>query len=210
MCCGSQILLLSGLHCQYHLDSKKIHGGQDHGDESIYYGDAEQRPKYQPNFKSQATCALIESQRWPRAIDIQLRSIHVQAVGKVRPIGTQHIDSRCHNIAAHLRARACESSNFWLVLLACLALEVLEYDIIDGQWRWKFKAESQVRLSVALVNLDGVVNVIDEECVVCNVQNSSRPAASLEIAAQFRRGVWPDFDPRTVLFMISSWNRVMP
>lgn len=56
-----------------------------------------------------------------------------------------------------------------MVFLAGLALEVLEENVGDGEWRWELKTESQVGLPIALVNLNGVVDVVDYHCVVGDV-----------------------------------------
>ena len=86
---------------------------------------------------------------------------------------------------------------------SCLVREVLEHNVGDRQRGGLFKAESQVGLSVALVDVDGVVYVIDYHGVVGDILDSATPAASLEVAAECGWSVGPNFDSAAVLSTVS-------
>lgn len=60
-------------------------------------------------------------------------------------------------------------------------------------------------MAVALVNFDGVVDVVDEESVVGYILHKARTAAALEIAGQGGGGVGPHFDASTVLEGVRYW-----
>lgn len=104
-----------------------------------------------------------------------------------------------HNVIANRRARAGESSNLRLVLFAGLAVEVGEEDVGDGEWRGEFETEGEVGLSVALIDFDGVVDIVDYHGVVGDVLDHAGTTAALEITGQGRGSVGPDFDASAVL-----------
>lgn len=62
----------------------------------------------------------------------------------------------------------------------------------------KLVAERLVLLAVALRNGNGVVVVIVEEAVVCNVPHPSKTSTAVEQALEFRLDTRPDLDPGAV------------
>jgi hypothetical protein len=148
--------------------------------------------------------SLIKAKILCRARNIQIGRIHIQTISVIRPIRTLHIDTRRHNIVAHPRTRASKGTDLRLILFACRAGEVLEYDISDREWRREFETQGEIGLSIALVDLDGVVDVVNEHCVVGHVCDSARATASLEISAECGWRVGPDFYTCTILFVVSE------
>ena len=146
----------------------------------------------------------VESLEDRCALHIQRSLVDIQAVGLVSTIWTDDVNVRGKDIVADILARTSEGSDLWLILAACLALEVLEHDVRDRQWRWELQAERQILLSVALVNFDGVVHVVDDHSVVCDVVHSAITTTSLQVTAEGCWGVWPDFDACSVLDHVSN------
>ena len=122
----------------------------------------------------------------------------------VSTIWTDDINVRGKDIVADILARTSECSDLRLVFAACGALEVLEHDVRDRKWRWELQAERQVLLSVALINLDGVVHVVDDHSVVRDVVHSAITTTSLQVTAESCWGVWPDLDACSVLDHVSD------
>lgn len=67
-------------------------------------------------------------------------------------------------------------------------------------------AKSEVALSIALGDLDSVVDVFNVHCVVGDVLDHARATATLEIFRQSRRNTRPHFNTSTVLFYINIAN----
>ncbi len=61
------------------------------------------------------------------------------------------------------------------------------------------EAESQVGLSVALINFDSVINHINDNTIVGNVVDLSIASTSLQISAEGGGGVGPDLDASAIL-----------
>ena len=80
----------------------------------------------------------------------------------MRPVGRDDVDVRGVDVAAHRRAAACECRDQRLVVRARLAREVAEDDVLDGQRGGELLAQGEVLLAVALRDLDGVVDVVDD------------------------------------------------
>lgn len=116
---------------------------------------------------------LIKPQIFRRASNIQIRLRNIQTVRQIRPIRTHNIDTTRHDIVANSCTRAGKCCNLRLVLLAGLAVEVLENYVSDGEGRRVLQAESQIGLAVALINFDGVVYVVDVHGVVSDVLYSA-------------------------------------
>ena len=114
------------------------------------------------------------------------------------------MDILCHYIIAHSSTGARERAELWLIFLARLAGEILEYDIADRERRRVFETECEIRLSIALIDFDCIVDVINEHSVVGDVGDSACSTASLEISAECSWGVRPDFDACTVLVVFSQ------
>jgi hypothetical protein len=60
-------------------------------------------------------------------------------------------------------------------------LEIRKKDIVDGEQGGKFETESKIVLAVALVDFNGVVDVVDEDRVVGYVVDAAGAAAALQI-----------------------------
>jgi hypothetical protein len=86
-----------------------------------------------------------------------------------------------------------------LVFLAGLALEILEHNIGNCEIRRELEAQRQVALPIALVDLDGVVDVVNEHSVVGHVLYHTAAATSLKVATELRGRVGPNFNTRSVL-----------
>lgn len=77
-------------------------------------------------------------------------------------------------------------------------MDVLHDDIRNGQLRWESGASCQVLLTVALRDLDSVVDVADSHGIVGNVVDTTLSAATLKITRQSSRGAGPDLDASTI------------
>lgn len=117
-----------------------------------------------------------------RASDIQLCRINIQAVCQIRSVRTQNIDVCRRNVIADCWAGTSECSNLWLVLLGRMTVEVVEFDVRDRQRGRVEEAEGQIALTVALINLNCVVNSVNEHGIVSDVVHSAVATASLQIA----------------------------
>jgi len=62
-------------------------------------------------------------------------------------------------------------------------------------------------LAIALINFNGVIDVVDEDRVVSDVVDPAVTSTSLEISANSRGGVGPDFDASTILYIDVSMCR---
>ena len=134
-----------------------------------------------------------------RTFHIQLCLVNIQTICLPRPIRTQHIDTRRTYSITDILTGTCKGADLWLILFGCLSVEVLEHDVRDSEWRRELQAEREVGLTVALIHFDGVVHVVDDHGVVCDVLDHSSTAASLQIAGESRGCVGPDFDAGSVL-----------
>lgn len=65
-------------------------------------------------------------------------------------------------------------------------------------------AESQVLLSIALSDLDGVVDILDSHGIVGDVPHATGATSALEVSGQSRGHTGPDLDASTVLHCIRS------
>jgi hypothetical protein len=86
-----------------------------------------------------------------------------------------------------------------LILLARLPFEVLEHNVGDRKGRGVKETKSEVRLPIALVYFNGVVDVVDNHAIVGYVLYVSIAATTLEITGQCAGSVGPDFDAGTIL-----------
>lgn len=111
----------------------------------------------------------------------------------------QNVNILRHDIVTHPLAAARKRRYLRPVLLARCAREILEEDIRDGQWRRIFEALCEIRLAVALVDFDGIVDVIDVHFVVGDVLDTASASAALEVATEGGGGVGPNFDAGSVL-----------
>lgn len=62
------------------------------------------------------------------------------------------------------------------------------------------KTKCEVGLSVALIDFDGIVDIVDSDGVVCHVLDSATSTTSLKVTAECGRSVGPNFDPSAILF----------
>jgi hypothetical protein len=68
-------------------------------------------------------------------------------------------------------------------------------------------AESEVLLSVALGNLNGIIDVLDGHGVVGNVLDTARATSALQVGGQSRGNTRPDLDASTVLYIVLAFTR---
>lgn len=68
-------------------------------------------------------------------------------------------------------------------------------------------AESKVLLSVALGDLDGVVDVLDGHGVVGNILDTTRAASALQVSRQCRGNTRPDLDASTILDVVLAFTQ---
>lgn len=142
---------------------------------------------------------LVKPLKNIRTLHIQLCLVNIQTICLSRPTRTQHIDTRRTYSITDILTGTSKGAGLWLILFGCLSVEVLEHDVGDSEWRRELQAECEVGLAVALIHFDGVVHVVDDHGVVCDVLDHSRTAASLQIAGESRGCVGPDFDAGSVL-----------
>lgn len=128
-----------------------------------------------------------------RTINIQSPHINIQTKRIPFTPCTLHIYPLRHDITTRAITTTRKSGRLRRILLARLALKILEQDIRNRERRRIFEAEREVRLAVALVNFDGVVHVIDCYSIVRYVLHEARTASALEIAGERGGRVGPDF-----------------
>lgn len=63
-------------------------------------------------------------------------------------------------------------------------------------------AQSEIALSVALCDLNSIVNVLDGHSVVGNVLDASRTTSSLQVGRKGRSHARPDLDASTILNVV--------
>ena len=78
--------------------------------------------------------SLIKALIIRRTSNIQRRLIHILTISQIRPIRTQHINVLSHDIITHCCATACKRANLRIILCRRVSIEVLEYDVGDGEW----------------------------------------------------------------------------
>lgn len=125
------------------------------------------------------------------------------------------------DVGASGAGTASKSSNFWGILAVGSALKVLEHHVHNLEWAGIVIAESEVRLAVTLVHLNGVINLFAMSSVVSpinlfigacetyacyskilehDVVHDSVTTASIEVAAFRRRNIRPPF------LIVSGYN----
>lgn len=145
-----------------------------------------------------AATTLTRLRRRRRAVHRQQALIDVVAREQVRARRAHHVDVLERDVATHVGARAHQVADERVVLVGRGALEVLDEDVGDGQVGGILVAEGEVLLTVALSDLDGVVDVGDGHGVVGDVVDGAEAAAALEVAGQGRRGARPHLDAGAV------------
>jgi hypothetical protein len=60
-------------------------------------------------------------------------------------------------------------------------------------------AQSEVTLSVALSDLNSIINILDGHSVIGNVLDASRATSALQVGRQSRGHTGPDLDASTIL-----------
>lgn len=133
------------------------------------------------------------------ACEIQDCLVDVETISISSSIWTLHVNAWCADITTCCCAWAGNCCDLWLVSRACRSLKVLENDVVDCQWGWVLETESQVLLSVTLVNLDGVVNLPHSHGIKSDVADSTRPPTTLEISREGARDVGPNLDAGGIL-----------
>lgn len=63
-------------------------------------------------------------------------------------------------------------------------------------------AQSEITLSVALGDFDGVVDVVNGHRIVDDVLHTSRAASTLQVCGKGRGDTRPDFDASTILVTV--------
>lgn len=116
---------------------------------------------------------LVEALVKIRALDIQRRRVLVQAVSLVRTVGAEDIDVRGMDITADRRATAGKGRDERLILLAGLAVEPTEDDILDRQRAGVLLAKREVLLAITLRDLDGVIDVIDRKVLKGDIADAA-------------------------------------
>lgn len=129
---------------------------------------------------------------------VQGRPVHVQTVTIPRAVRARDIDTLGADIETSLIRAASQCTNKGLILLAGAAPEILKDDIGDGQGARVLQAERQVLLAVALVDLDGVVDVVDHHAAIGDVADAAVATAALQVARERRGRVGPHLDSRAV------------
>lgn len=114
------------------------------------------------------------------------------------PIRTQDINIRRLDIPTDLVTTTSKSRNQRLVVLARPTRKPPKHDILNRQHRGKLLAEGDVLLPVALGDLNGIVDVVDDEILKGDVADPARASAALEVAGHGTGGVGPDFDAGAV------------
>jgi hypothetical protein len=147
--------------------------------------------------------SLIKALINRRTSNIQRRLIHILTISLICPIRTQNINVLSHDIIAHRRATACKRANLRVILRRRVPIEVLEYDVGNRKRGWELETESEIRLTVALVDFDGVVYFVDDHGVVGYVVDLATTATSLQVAAELGWQVRPDLDACAVLLFVN-------
>jgi hypothetical protein len=113
-------------------------------------------------------------------------------------IRTAKIDIRQLDISAHTRATANNISRDRIVLCTSSTMDILHDNVRNGQFGGELVACSQVLLTIALSNFNGVIDVVDTHGIVGDVVDASFATAALEVAGEGCGGAWPDFDAGAV------------
>lgn len=138
------------------------------------------------------------SQKGACAIHIQRRVVHVETVGVIHTCRAQNVNVAGSDVIAHILARAQKRRNVRAIFGTRCASQVRNEHIRNSQRRGILQAQRDVALTVALRNLNRIVDIVDEHAVKGNVVDLARAAASLQVARQGRGRVWPDLDARGI------------
>ena len=66
-------------------------------------------------------------------------------------------------------------------------------------------AQSEITLSVALSDLNSIIDVLDGHSVIGNVLDASRATSALQVSRQSRGHAGPDLDAGTILDILLAW-----
>jgi hypothetical protein len=132
------------------------------------------------------------------AVHLVLNPTDAAATIQISARGRLDIDVADLDILAHRRTRALQIPNKRVVFLTCRALEVLDLDIADSQIRRELIAKRDVLLSVALRDLDRVVDIVNNHSIVGHILDFARTASALQILGKRGRSTRPHLDARTV------------
>jgi hypothetical protein len=113
-------------------------------------------------------------------------------------IGTAQINIRQLDVSANTRAAANNISRDRIVLCTSSAMNVLHDNVGDSQLGGELIASSQVLLTIALSDLDSVVDIVDAHGVVGDVVDTAFATTSLEVAGEGCGRAWPDLDAGAV------------
>jgi len=94
-------------------------------------------------------------------IDVQLTRINVQTVRIPCPCRTNNSNILRHDIATSRCTTTRKRAGLRRILLARLPLEVLEHHVANRQRAGVFEAKCQIRLAVALIDFNRIVDVVN-------------------------------------------------
>lgn len=147
---------------------------------------------------------LVGTQESASAVHIQLGLVHVQTVRIVGSRRAHDINILDGNVGAHSLARAHEHANIGVIVVARGARQVLDKDIRDNQRAGVLQAQRQVLLAIALGDFNGIVDIVNNHPVVCDVVHNAGAAAALQIARERRRRVGPHLDARAIAGIVHA------
>lgn len=125
--------------------------------------------------------------------------IDISTLERVRETSRRdNIDVIDLNVLANIRARADNISRVRRASLASSTLEVRHLDVADREVRRELVAERKILLAVALSDLDGVVDVVDEHAIVGDVVDATGASATLEVTGESSGCSRPDLDASAV------------
>ena len=102
------------------------------------------------------------------------------------------------DVGANIRVAADDVAADRVIRVRRGTVEVFEVDVGNGEAGRKLIAQGEVVLAVALGDLHGVVDLVDEHVFVGDVADAAGATAALEVAGECGGRAGPDFDASSV------------
>ena len=110
---------------------------------------------------------------------IKRRILDIETIRIIRTTRILNINIDSAYPTTDLLARARKSCNSRRILRARRPLEVLEHHIANSQARRILQTKSKILLTIALIQLDCIIDILDVPSIVSNISYSPRTASAL-------------------------------